>query len=239
LRRTRSSHFALLGKIHRVVKKICHTWRNRPDSTAKKSANLGINLTPEAPTFSPCFAVQEHSMRLRPLHPNQYSRFSNSNLPASIFWKNQECRCKIESSDLALLQSSPHVAAGLGSSSVFQKESSHADHTVHRRANFVAHVSQEIQISCALPPSRITRLGHLDLKIFPLRMSFRTPQVRTTCLSSPRIAKRRSRIHGWTIVMPDAILQFVFVPWTIPTELCHRGRSPSKILFKTTVLESS
>src|SRR5205823_14442074 len=129
----------MLGKFHRVVKKIGQYLAQPSGIAAKTSTNLGINLTPELQPFSPCLRYKNTQcafddflqIKLQVLKL-QFASLDFGKIKNVVQDRQQR---------LGAAANRLRVVALLGIELGFQKEPSHADHPVHRRANFVAHVS--------------------------------------------------------------------------------------------------
>ena len=89
--------------------------------------------------------LADDGRRLSSTSSKRKSVFSMSSLPASIFEKSRMSLMMPSSACAADLHLGQIVALP-GVSSVFKRQMRHADDGVHRRADFMAHVGQEIAL---------------------------------------------------------------------------------------------
>src|SRR5204863_3706453 len=123
--------------------------------------NLGINLAPELQAFCRCFRHEntqctiDHFVQIElQVLKLQFTGLDFGKIENVV--QDREQRVGTAANRLRVV-ALPEIELGI------KKQSSHADHTVHRRANFVAHVSKKFRLHACSLQGRITRLGHLDL----------------------------------------------------------------------------
>ena len=101
--------------------------------------------------------------RPRPCRAGRRRCGSSSSLPASIFEKSR-MSLMMREQRLAGVAHRLRVVALLGGQRRVEQQLGHADHAVHRRADLVAHVGQELALGPARRLGRVARLPQLLLR---------------------------------------------------------------------------
>ena len=135
---------AVLGELDGVADEVGEDWRRRPGSPRRAAGtSASTSAVSSSPLLWACRASR--SQVSSTVRRRSKSSVSSSSLPASILEKSR-MSLMIVSSASALFSHGARVLALLGVQVGVEQECGHADDAVHRRADLVAHVGEELAL---------------------------------------------------------------------------------------------